>query len=657
MPADPMKPVVLFLASVLGLALLGWALFTRVILADGWQWGDLLLFASFALLFGYLCFGFCHAAFGFFSRRRPAVRKPDSEGEHDGEGRVAIVMPVYNEPVERVMQGLEATFNSVLEEADGTYFDLFILSDSTKVRKWVEEKEAWLRWLQRSGLDTRIFYRHRNHNTGRKAGNVADFCNEYGDRYDFMVVLDADSVMTGETLVELRRRMNANPRLGLLQTVPRLVGASSFYGRLQQFSNRVYGGLFLSGLSYWQGEGGNFWGHNAIIRMKAFKECCGLPLLPGPGGLGGEILSHDFVEAGLLRAKGWEVRLAEDLAGSYEEGPQSLIEAARRDRRWCEGNLQHSTFLLSKGLRQRTRIHLANGILGYLSSPLWLVLIVLSLLVLGNRGEGPPGGDGVALLLLLYTVALLLVPKLLCFVDLALDREEVAKYGGRSRVFAGGILETFSSILLAPINMVFHTQFVIAALLGCKVRWDAQNRDAEGTSWEEAWTVHRAHLFVGLGLQLLAVFTSGWTGFLFTLPVTLPLVFSPFLSVCTSRPSQTRLLATPEELSPPPEVASALRPAKSSPLDDSYWIRRMLIEPPLHIAHLAGTPPTGRQERDAKLIEKVYRNGPSVLSEEEKTYLLQSRDCLEEIHLAIWQTPKRELPKVWRRRGDFPAAA
>ena len=650
-------PLARFLTSVLALAFVGWSLFAVVLLADGWHWGDLPLFGVFAILFGYLCFGFCHAAFGLFHRRQGEEVATTPSLESEDTNRVAVVMPVHDEPVERVMQGLEATFNSVLGEEEGHYFDLFILSDSLKVNKWVEEEEAWLRWLKRTGLNGRIFYRHRHSNEGRKAGNVADFCNEHGDKYAFMVVLDADSVMTGETLVALRQRMVANSQLGLLQTVPKLVGARSFYGRLQQFSNRVYGGLFLSGLSYWQGDGGNFWGHNAIIRMKAFKECCALPHLPGAGGFGGEILSHDFVEAGLLRSRGWGVRLAEDLSGSYEEGPQSLLEAARRDRRWCEGNLQHATFLLSKGLRQRTRIHLMNGILGYLASPLWLALIVLSLLQLGTRTEDVPVSAFSSAALLILTLILLFLPKLLCLFDLARRSEEAQTYGGRARVFLGGALESLTSVLLAPLNLAFHTQFVISVLLGKKVRWNAQNRGAEGTSWADAWKVHRLHVLLGMVLMVLAGVTTQWNGFLFTLPVTLPLVLSPPLSVWSSRVSKSSLLATPEELSPPPEVAMALQDPKEKPLDEGYWIRRMLIEPPLHAAHLASVLDSEEQDGDPKLIAKVFRQGPASLSADEKKYLLKSRHCLQEIHFAIWRATKDELPDVWKRRNAQSVAA
>ena len=650
-------PHVRFLTSVLGLSLTGWSLFAIVLLVDGWHWGDLPLFAVFAILFGYLCFGFCHAAFGLFHRGKRQVPEVQPSEGNESEGRVALVMPVHDEPVERVMQGLEATFNSVLGEEDEKHFDLYILSDSIKVRKWVEEEEAWLRWLKRTGLNKRIFYRHRNSNEGRKAGNIADFCNEHGDRYDFMVVLDADSVMTGETLVALRQRMIAEPQLGLLQTVPKLVGAQSFYGRLQQFSNRVYGGLFLSGLSYWQGDGGNFWGHNAIIRLKAFKECCALPRLPGAGGFGGEILSHDFVEAGLLRTHGWGVRLAEDLCGSYEEGPQNLIDAAKRDRRWCEGNLQHVTFLLSKGLRQRTRVHLLNGILGYLASPLWLVLIILSLLQLGTRTEEYGASTFSSSVLLGLTLLLLFLPKLLCLAELAMRPKEVKEFGGVIRVFGGGLLESLTSILLAPLNLAFHTQFVVSVLLGKKVRWNAQNREAEGTSWADAWKVHRAHLFLGVFLMILAVVTSQLVGLLFTLPVTLPLILSPVLSVWTSRSLKIWFLATPEELEPPREILLALHEPKEKPLDDTYWIGRMLIEPPLHVAHLSGLESPQEKDGDAEFIARVFEEGPSILTEDEKKYLLKSSHCLQGIHLAIWRASEEELPEVWNKRNEYPMAA
>ena len=638
------SPHVRFLASVFGLALVGWALFAVVLFVDGLHWGDLPLFAVFTVLFGYLCFGFCHAAFGLLYGRKSQPSTSALSEENESEGRVALVMPVHDEPVERVIQGLEATFNSVLGEEEGKFFDVFILSDSLKVRKWVEEEEAWLRWLKRTGLKNRIFYRHRKINEGRKAGNVADFCNEHGDHYDFMVVLDADSVMTGETLVALRQRMIASPQVGLLQTVPKLVGARSFYGRLQQFSNRVYGGLFLSGLSYWQGDGGNFWGHNAIIRMKAFKECCALPHLPGAGGFGGEILSHDFVEAGLLRSQGWGVRLAEDLSGSYEEGPQNLIDAAKRDRRWCEGNLQHVTFLLAKGLRQRTRLHLLNGILGYLASPLWLALIVLSLLQLGTRTEELPASEVSSLVLLVLTLVLLFLPKFLCLLDLARRPAEAKAYGGPKQVFVGGILESLTSILLAPLNLAFHTQFVVAVLFGKKVRWNAQNRGAEGTSWQDAWKVHGAHLLLGLVLMVLALVTSQWRGLVFTLPVSLPLILSPALSVWTSRFSKLSFLATPEERQPPWEVLVALQNPKGKALDDSYWIRRMLVEPPLHVAHLSGLVSTAEQEGDPELIKKVFNEGPSSLSEDEKKYFLKSSHCLQEVHLAIWRASEQKYP-------------
>jgi membrane glycosyltransferase len=210
----------------------------------------------------------------------------------------------------------------------------------------------------------------------RKSGNIADFCRRWGRRYRYMVVLDADSVMTGTAVSSLVRLMETNPRAGIIQTMPRLVKAETVFGRIQQFASRLYGPVFAAGLNFWQQGAGNYWGHNAIIRVSPFLASCGLPGLPGKEPLGGKVLSHDFVEAALMRDAGWEVWFAYDLDGSYEGLPPNLTEYVKRDRRWCQGNLQHIWFLLARNIRPISRIHLVQGILAYASAPL-LVLFVL----------------------------------------------------------------------------------------------------------------------------------------------------------------------------------------------------------------------------------------------------------------------------------------
>ncbi|GAA5482390.1 glucans biosynthesis glucosyltransferase MdoH [Haloferula sargassicola] len=649
MTRSPLKAA-LFFGLVLALFLTGAGLFGEVLSRDGWTPAELLLFGVFAALFLYLAFGFSHAAVGAWIRWT-GWRNPDAPGEAlgPGNGRVAILMPVYNEPVGRVFRGLRSILRSVMEETDGVHFDLHILSDSNRSSAWLAEERAWLDWVSRENLQGRVFYRHRSRNHGKKAGNVADFCRERGGDYEFMVVLDADSVMTGATLCELRRRMLAEPNVALIQTMPRLVGAESLYGRLQQFSNRLYGPLFMDGLGFWQQGGGNFWGHNAIIRTEPFVRECALPELPGRQPFGGPILSHDFVEAGLLVSAGWEVRLAPELEGSYEEGPQSLIDAAARDRRWCQGNLQHSILLGVRGFRWRTKLHFLNGILGYVSSPLWLMLVVLGIPVMAQNEvtDAAPAWK-----LLGLTALLLFLPKMLCVLDLAFDPARRRTFGGLGRAALGAFLETLGSALIAPINMAFHTRFVLWNLLGKTVGWDAQHRGAEGTPWRLALRTHAWQVALGLGLAVLAWRVGGVPATVLASPILLGLMTSVAISVFSSRawPSARRLFLTPEEISPPREVVAALA-ADSSEVAATDDLETLLADPvwnATHLALLGDAADPGNVAMDPYLLGA----GPAGLSEPERMSLLSDRHAIGRLHLELWNRWPDQLAAPWREVMD-----
>ena len=266
-----------------------------------------------------------------------------------------------NEDVSRVFEGLRVIYRSLQEARRLEHFDFFILSDSDQPNQWIQEEVAWVELCKQVGGLGRIFYRKRRQAINRKSGNVADFLRRWGRNYRYMVVLDADSLMTGQALVRLVALMEKNPAVGIIQTAPRIVNGETLYGRIQQFANRLYSPLFLAGLNYWQQHDGNYWGHNAIIRVQPFIEHCCLPDLPGREPFGGRILSHDFVEAALMRRAGWQVWIAHDIEGSYEEGPPTLIDSAKRDRRWCQGNMQHSWLLFARGFRPVNRVHLFLG--------------------------------------------------------------------------------------------------------------------------------------------------------------------------------------------------------------------------------------------------------------------------------------------------------
>ena len=355
-------------------------LFADLLWRSGWSPSSTVLLVLFIILFLFIAIGAMHGVYGFFLRASGARRRITALDNYrdqkiDGTS-TAIVFPIYNENVVRAYEGLRATYESLERTGQLERFDFFILSDSTDPDKWVEEERRWHELIRDLDALGKIYYRRRLNNEGRKSGNVSDFLSAWGRRYRYFMVCDADSVMRGETLVDLVRLMEAHPTAGLIQTVPALVNADSPFGRIQQFANRLYAHIFIAGLNYWALDIGNYWGHNAIIRTEPFMQFCDLPQLPGRKPFGGQILSHDFVEAALLSRENWEVWFAYDLEGSYEEAPQTMIENARRDRRWCQGNLQHSLVLFAKGLRGVSRLHLALGICGYLSGPLWLLFLL-----------------------------------------------------------------------------------------------------------------------------------------------------------------------------------------------------------------------------------------------------------------------------------------
>jgi membrane glycosyltransferase len=259
-------------------------------------------------------------------------------------------MCIYNEDAGRVAAGVDAIWTSLTAQSEHHAFDLFILSDTRTPVIAAAEEAVWWSLVERHDARGRIFYRRRAKNIGRKAGNVADFVRSWGGAYDYMVILDADSIMTGNALVTLARLMDAHPEIGIIQTLPLPVGRETLFARILQFSARLNAPMLTSGLAFWQLGDSNYWGHNAILRLLPFAAHCALPRLSGAEPLGGEILSHDFVEAALLRRAGYQVWLLPDLAGSWEQVPSNLLDYAARDRRWTQGNLQHLAVLPLRGL-------------------------------------------------------------------------------------------------------------------------------------------------------------------------------------------------------------------------------------------------------------------------------------------------------------------
>ncbi len=349
----------------------------------GQSWIELAIVVFFGALFGWISIGFWTAVFGFFTliRRRRSfaiTNLPELPADFVAGGRTAVCMPICEEPVDRVFAGLRAIRESLMRTGAAGQFDLFILSDSNTADTVVAEEAAWAAWCREVDGFGSIFYRRRRVRVRRKSGNVADFCRRWGAQYRYMIMLDADSIMAGSTLLRLVHLMEQRPDVGMIQTAPLAVNRRSLFARVQQFSSHVYGPMFTAGLHFWQLGDGQYWGHNTIIRIAPFMAHCALPKLPGTPPLGGEILSHDFVEAALMGRAGWTLWLAYDLGGSCEEVPSTLLEEMGRDRRWCQGNLQHLRLLFTEGLFGAHRALFVNGVLSYVSALLWFTFLVLS---------------------------------------------------------------------------------------------------------------------------------------------------------------------------------------------------------------------------------------------------------------------------------------
>ncbi|WP_197053304.1 glucans biosynthesis glucosyltransferase MdoH [Litchfieldella xinjiangensis] len=573
MPLLGMRRLVFALLVLSSTAAGGWAMF-EILRVNGITTLQSIVLGLFVITFGWITIAFWTAIAGFvllLIRRDPAtlVRfDPDAPAQHPGEHRTVLVMPIYNEDPERVVDGLESTCRSVLEQPGGDGFEVFVISDTRDDTIADEEATAIAALQRRLAPDMQVYYRRRESNEGRKAGNLSDFCRQWGNRYDYMVVLDADSVMGGKTLVTLVASMQANPQVGLIQTIPIPVRSESVFGRFTQFAAALHSPLLATGQSFWQGDTANFWGHNAIIRTQAFMASCGLPNLPGNPPLGGEILSHDFVEAALLRRAGWETHLEVRVDESYEEVPSNILEFAKRDRRWTQGNMQHLRLLTGKGLHGMSRFHFLFGALAFMTSLLWALMLIVSTVDAIGRAQGrhtffsdgyqlfpdwPIATPDLIMPLIASTAAVLLLPKILGSTLAFIQRPEA--FGGRGCLIASTVFEIVIAILIAPIMMVYHSFFILSILSGGKVSWDAQVREGRSVPWWDAIRHTWAATLLGAvwaiaTYQLAPVFFWWLSPVWFGLLLSAPLVKMTSSLTHGNRLRRLGLLLVPSEVQP-----------------------------------------------------------------------------------------------------------
>ena len=640
---------------------------------------EIAILVLYAILFAWISAGFWTAIAGFavlaLGGDRHAISATAAADAPIGrDARTAIVMPVCNENVAKVFSNLRATYESLERSGHLERFDFFVLSDSRDPDTCIAEAHAWLQLNSALGGFGRIFYRRRQHRIKRKSGNIADFCRRWGKNYRYMVVLDADSVMASSCVTRLVQLMEANPNAGIIQTAPRAAGRETLYARVQQFACRAYGPLFTAGLHFWQLGESHYWGHNAIIRVAPFMRHCALSRLPGRGALSGEILSHDFVEAALMRRAGWAVWLAYDLPGSYEEMPPNLVDELTRDRRWCQGNLMNFRLFLMKGLHPAHRAVFMTGVMAYLSAPLWFLFLALSTALLAVHTLAPPKyfvepfqlfplwpewHPERAIALFSTTALLLVLPKVLSVLLIA--RDGAREFGGLARVAASMAAEVAFSALLAPIRMLFHTQFITGTLSGWTVQWKSPPREDAETTWREALRRHGWQTLLGVAWAA-GVYSLNPAFLWWLLPIVGALIVAIPLSAYSSRISQGRetredgYFLIPEELQPPWEIRRARELAEGTPRLPGF--AAAIADPDINVLTCAlGIPrrrqPAALRRERVAYARRALAGGPEALAESEKLALLNDPLVLSRLHARVMSHP--EAARAWIEAASGPA--
>ncbi|TGM74953.1 glucans biosynthesis glucosyltransferase MdoH [Leptospira bouyouniensis] len=652
--------------------IIGLSTFAQIISFGGVELTEYYQFITLLFLLPMLSYGATTSLFGFLisllKKGDPLFRaKKIPENELDFQSiesvPVALVMPVYEENEVSIFARIKVIYESLETYHSLPKLDFFILSDTRTPEKWIKEEAAYLGLCEATGNYQKFHYRRRKSNLNGKSGNIADFCRRWGNRYEYMIILDADSLMSGDLIIQLIAMMQRNPKAGIIQTNSKLFRATTLFQKLTEFSSYLFSSYFLKGASFWQINANSYWGHNAILRIKPFMEYCALPHLPEYGGLGGKILSHDTVEASLMRKAGFEVLCAYELEGSYEENPPNIIDVLKRDQRWCQGNMQHFWFLFGKKIPFINRIHILNGILSYLNSPIWLCYILLSLWnyieeskflnysMLPEEFEYFKAQiyDPLYLKLLYLSLILLFLPRVLSYLSLPI-RQIFQK-------FPAFFFETLFSILIAPIYMIYHSIFVVSIFLNKKISWGPQNRDAE-SSYPFSYVVSSffgitilglvsAYISYSYSLMLFFLTMPIWIGWTLSIPLVIltsreQKSFHSFFDLSYWKPNLALTNNLKEELS-----------SNDQNRMEGKEIFYALVHPIFHKKHKQLQ---GNKSYRSKVSESITKDfeillgeGPDRLDRKKMLNILSNRELLDLFFQKFWTSEKSKWGNYWKK--------
>ncbi|MDR4496858.1 MAG: glucans biosynthesis glucosyltransferase MdoH [Candidatus Scalindua sp.] len=552
------RPIVAII--VLGILLFIVLRFFSVLASEEMSGVDIAILILFSLCLAHLLFSFVLAVVGFIlalQNRDPLSLKSLSSitadietGQNNAEmdHRIAIVVPAYREDLGQIVNRLSYLYHSLSVFPLFHHTDFYILSDSPKED---EEKEiaCWSRAVIVLGAQNKLFYRRRTENKEKKSGNVKEFLEQWGNHYKYFCVLDADSIITGKTIFALHRAMEADQKMGICQTVPRPVHGRSLFSRIIEWNSLVYSRVFSSGFAFWQADQANYWGHNALIRVDAFKKHCALPHLSGTPPFGGLIMSHDFVESTFMIRSGYKSVLLPHIEDTFEEMPHSVKDYLKRDRRWMLGNLQHLRVSLFPHLTLFSRFQLFFGAYCYLSSFIWLLFLgtatVKALIPVERHSyftqiyqlfpDWPVSHTLITLSIYIFTLGLLVIPKILGLIEYEIKRETHKSTATLLRLPVNFIMEFLVSVLLAPVIMYYHVRFIFSFLFGITVDWAPQNREVTHESWLTHWQNHKWVSLFGLSWLITILFSESHL-ILWIIPVIIPLIIAPLSSFLLEHP-------------------------------------------------------------------------------------------------------------------------
>jgi membrane glycosyltransferase len=360
-----------------------------------------------------------------------------------------------------------------------------------------------------------------------------------------------------------------------------------------------------------------------------------------------------------MRRAGWAVWIAYDLPGSYEEMPPNLLDELKRDRRWCQGNLMNFRLFLAQGLHPAHRAVFMTGVMAYLSAPLWFLSLLLSTGLLAVQSLSvpkyftqpyqlfpvwPEWHPQWAIELFSATATLLFLPKILSVV--VIWAQGAKGFGGGGRLLASMLFELLFSAMLAPIRMLFHTQFVLTALLGIGVSWKSPPREDAQTTWGEALARHGLHTLLGLAWAGL-VYWLNPTFLWWLAPVVGALIISIPLSVYSSRITlgrrlrRARLFLIPEEAVPPHELRWTRQGFRRAPEPPDF--ADAVVDPVVNAINCAAgmirlrLPEASRHER-LNLIRTALIKGPTALNSAQRNTLLGDPLALSQLHFQVWNS-------------------